>query len=313
MEITRRHLLGSMAKGAATVFAAGGVSSVALADESRAEEKQEASQTAIAMLYDATLCVGCQSCVSACAQANNLTPDKRLDTLHQSSRDLSDTTKNVVKLYKPADGAPYSYIKQQCMHCADPACVAACLFKALKKETGTGIVTWNPGLCVGCRYCQIVCSYHIPKFQWRGVNPRIVKCEFCKERLARGDDPACTSVCPTHAVVFGKRTSLLAEAKLRIAKSSGKYYEERVLGEREGGGTQVLYLTKALFEKLGLPKLGNESIPAKYLKWQKRMYSYLLIPAALYAVIVSITRKSWNRHEEHLKEEERATGLRPQL
>jgi hypothetical protein len=114
-------------------------------------------------------------------------------------------------------------------------------------------------------------------------------------------------------VVFGKRTSLLAEAKLRIAKSSGKYYEERVLGEREGGGTQVLYLTKALFEKLGLPKLGNESIPAKYLKWQKRMYSYLLIPAALYAVIVSITRKSWNRHEEHLKEEEKATGLRPQL
>jgi Fe-S-cluster-containing dehydrogenase component len=313
MEITRRHLLGSMAKGAATVLAAGGVSSVALADGSLAEEKQEASQTAIAMLYDATRCVGCQTCVSVCAQANNLTPDTRLDPLHQPPRDLNDTTRSVIKLYKPADGTPYSYIKQQCMHCVSPACVAACLFGALKKETGTGIVTWNPSLCVGCRYCEIVCPYHIPKFQWHGINPRIVKCEFSKERLVHGGDPACTSVCPTHALVFGRRTSLLDEAKLRIKNCPGKYYQDRVFGEREGGGTQVLYLTKAPFGKLGLPKMGDESIPGKYLKWQKQMYSYLLFPAALYAVIVSAARRNWNRHEKHLKEEEKATGLRTQL
>jgi Fe-S-cluster-containing dehydrogenase component len=313
MEITRRDLLGGMAKSAATVFAAGGVSSVALAESSQSEEKPQPSQTSIAMLYDATQCIGCQSCVAACAQANSLTPDTKLDRLHQAPRDLNDTAKSVVKLYKPADGSPDSYVKQQCMHCVDPACVAACLFKALKKEAGTGIVTWDPSLCVGCRYCEIVCPYHIPKFQWHGINPKIVKCEFCKERLAHGSDPACTSVCPTHAVIFGKRTSLLEEAKLRIMKNPGKYYQERVFGEREGGGTQVFYLTRAPFEKLGLPKPGNESIPGKYLKWQKRMYSYLLFPAALYAVIVFVTRKNWDRHEKHLKEEEKATGLRPQL
>jgi len=82
MEITRRHLLGGMAKGAATVFAAGSVSSVALAESSKPEEKPQASQAAIAMLYDATQCIGCQSCVAACAKANSLTPDTKLDRLH---------------------------------------------------------------------------------------------------------------------------------------------------------------------------------------------------------------------------------------
>lgn len=313
MNISRRDLVQNLAQCAAGALTAGAVSSVALPDAVLAEETKELPQTAVGMLYDATRCVGCQSCVSACAQANNLSPDTRRDPLHQSPRDLNDDTRNVIKLYKPVDGQPYSFVKQQCMHCADPACVACCMFKALKKEAGTGIVTWNPGLCVGCRYCEIVCPYHIPKFQWHGVNPRIVKCEFCKDRLAHGNDPACTSVCPTQAVVFGKRANLLREAKLRIAGKPHKYYQDRVFGEHEGGGTQVLYLTRVPFDKLGLPALENESIPAKYLKWQKRIYTCLIAPAFLYAGMLAVLRKNWKHREAESKEEEKSTGLRPQL
>lgn len=313
MDITRRHLLKNVAKGAATAIAAGSASSAALSGVVEAKEMQPLPDTAIGMLYDSTRCVGCQACVSACAQANNMTPDTRLDALHQAPRDLNENTKSIIKVYQPADGAPSSYIKQQCMHCVDPACVAGCLFKALSKDKKTGIVTWNPSLCVGCRYCEVVCSYHVPKFEWRKFNPKIVKCEFCKPRLEKGMEPACTSVCPTHAVIFGSRKSLLQEAKQRIAKAPGKYYQNRAFGEQDGGGTQVLYLTRTPFEKLSLPKLGNESIPGKYLKWQKLVYSYMVFPAVLYAGIVCVVKKNWTRHEKQMKEEEKSSGLRPQL
>ena len=54
--------------------------------------------------------------------------------------DLNSFTKNIIKLYKPADGKTYSYVKQQCMHCVDPACVAGCMFKGLQKDQETGVV-----------------------------------------------------------------------------------------------------------------------------------------------------------------------------
>ena len=70
-------------------------------------------------------CIGCKSCVVACADANGLQPDTRVDSLHQAPNDLNSFTKNIIKLYKPADHSPDSFVKLQCMHCLDPACVAA--------------------------------------------------------------------------------------------------------------------------------------------------------------------------------------------
>jgi ferredoxin len=195
----------------------------------------------------------------------------------------------------------------------DPACVAGCSFKALTKNPDNGVVGWTSSKCMGCRYCEITCPYHIPKFQWEGLNPKIVKCELCKERLAVGKEPACSTVCPAKAVVYGTREQLLAEAKRRIEANPGKYYENRVFGENDGGGTQALYLSHVPFEKIGLPDLGNESVPEKYLKWQKRLYSYLAVPVVAYATMVAVIRKNWNDHQHHMQEEQERTGLRPQL
>ena len=52
------------------------------------------------MLYDSTRCIGCKSCVVACAQANDLEPDTTLDSIHQAPNDLNAHTKNIIKLYK---------------------------------------------------------------------------------------------------------------------------------------------------------------------------------------------------------------------
>jgi len=313
MEITRREVLHRISTGGVAIAVGGAVSSATLTGIAHAEELAKVSPQAVALLYDATRCIGCQTCVVACTKANGLTPDTRRDPLHQAPTDLNNHTKTIIKLYKEANGTEFSYVKQQCMHCVDPACAAACMFGGLKKDAKTGIVAWNGKLCVGCRYCEIACPYNVPKFRWEGFNPEIVKCEFCKDRLAQGLEPACTTVCPKKAVIFGSREALLKEARLRIAASPGKYYEDRVFGEKEGGGTQVLYLSHVPFEKLGLPKLGDESIPGQYLKWQKRLYSYLVIPIGLYATLVGTIRKNWKGHEHHMEEEEKTTGLRAQL
>lgn len=316
MEITRRDIFKKIAAGGAAA-AVGGTSLVTLSGVVQAEEKPEAPKEAVGLLYDATRCVGCQSCVYACAQANQATLDKRPDdqqnSLYFAAPDLTSFTKNIIKLYKPAKGDGYSYVKQQCMHCIDPACVAGCSFYALHKDKTTGLVSWDGKKCIGCRYCEIACPFHVPRFQWDGMNPKIVKCELCKERLAEGLQPACTTVCPVHAVLFGKREDLLAEAKKRIQKNPGRYYENRVYGEVEGGGTQCLYLSHVPFENLGLPNLGTESVPQKYLKWQKRLYSYLVFPVALYASITAVVSRNWNEHQQHMAEEEKKSGLRPQL
>jgi Fe-S-cluster-containing dehydrogenase component len=313
MDITRRELLHKITAGGAAVAAGGAVSAAMLSGVAHAEELAKASPQAVGMLYDATRCIGCQTCVVACTQANDLTPDNRLDPLHQAPSDLNSHTKTIIKLYKPTDGTASSFVKQQCMHCIDPACAAACMFGGLKKDAITGAVKWNGSLCVGCRYCEIACPYNVPKFSWEGFNPKIVKCEFCSERLAKGLQPACTTVCPKKAIIFGSREEMLKEAKLRIAASPGKYFEDRVFGEQEGGGTQVLYLSHVPFEDLGFPKLNNESIPGQYLKWQKRLYSYLVLPIGLYGLLAGTIRKNWKGHEEHMEEEEKATGLRAQL
>jgi formate dehydrogenase beta subunit len=312
MEITRRDLLQKITTGGAVIAVGGAVSAATLTGIAHAEEAKLSLQ-AVGMLYDATRCIGCQTCVVACTKANDLTPDIRRDQLHQEPGDLNSNTKTIIKLYKSNDGKEFSYVKQQCMHCIDPACVSACMFGGLKKDEKTGAVSWNGKFCVGCRYCEIACPFNVPKFGWEGFNPKIVKCEFCKERLAKGVQPACTEVCPKKAVIFGPREELMKEAKLRIAASPGKYFENRVFGEHEAGGTQVLYLSHVAFDKLGLAQPGDESVPHKYLKWQKRLYSYLVLPAGLYAVLVGSIRKNWKDHEEHMEEEEKETGLRPQL
>jgi formate dehydrogenase beta subunit len=309
MAITRRELFTRVGKGAVPAAVAVTVGSGVL----EAAEPIPVPSAAVGLLYDATICIGCKACVAACAEANDTLPDTRRDSLHQAPSDLNDLTRNVIKLYKSEDGSEFSFVKRQCMHCLDPACAAGCPFQALHKDPESGFVAWSADKCIGCRYCTITCPYHIPRFQWQGYNPRVTKCELCSHRLAQGLKPGCTSVCPTGAVIFGSRSVLLLEAKRRIQDNPGRYYQDRVYGEHDNGGTQSLYLSHVSFEKLGLPELGPESVPAKTLRWQRRLYQYFALPALLYAGLVQVIRKNLTGHEQEAHEREKETGLRAQL
>jgi Fe-S-cluster-containing dehydrogenase component len=294
MSMDRRTLLKGLA-----VAGAGAATGTAPA---LASEPARAPDDAVGMLYDATRCIGCKACVSACKEANNLPGN-----LYDPPNDLNGYTKNIIKKY---EGEPHdSFMKQQCMHCLDPACTRACMVGAFKKRE-FGIVTWDPGRCIGCRYCQVACPYNIPKFQWDTANPKIVKCELCNHIIAdpttgelrEGALPGCCEACPKEAVIFGKYEDLLADARDRIATHPERYYPKgspKIFGEHDGGGTQVLYLASVDFEKLGLPDLGDEPAGELAQKVQHGVYQGFIAPVALYAVLGAVI---WRNRRSQKKE-----------
>jgi len=310
MHVSRRQALGLLAKGG-PLLATSSMGATCLAAEPSAAVPV-AARDAVGMLYDTTLCTGCKACVSACAEANGLEPDTRLNGLHQAPLDLNQFTKNIIKLHNPVGGVQ-SFVKQQCMHCLEPACVAACPFSALSKDGENGVVGWEGSKCIGCRYCEVACPFEVPKFEWAEQNPAIVKCEFCAHKLADNEEPACTAVCPTDAVIFGPRSALLESAKARVAASPDKYFENRVYGEHEAGGTQVLYLSHVPFTAIGLPTLAPDERPGRYLKWQSLIYKFFAVPLGLYAAAVVVMRQNFVDHEKELREEHEQSGVDPQL
>jgi formate dehydrogenase beta subunit len=251
---------------------------------------------AVGLLYDTTKCIGCKACVVACKEANNMPADidGYGEGLYDAPEGLNEYTKNVIQLYK--DGNEQSFVKKQCMHCVDPACVGACMLGALKKGE-FGIVSYDVSKCVGCRYCEVACPFNVPKFQWAKIAPRIVKCELCKERLAAGKQPACSEVCPRGAVIYGKYTDLLDEAHRRLQDNPDKYIP-KVYGEQELGGTQVLYLSHVDFEKLGFRFKGQESVPHLQQSVQHGIYKGFAGPVALYALLGAVMFRNRGKAEK---------------
>jgi ferredoxin len=120
-----------------------------------------------------------------------------------------------------------------------------------------GPVTYDPSICMGCRYCMVACPFEIPKYEYGSAAPRVRKCTFCAPRQEAGLAPACAEVCPTGALTFGRRQELLDEAKARVW-AKGSTYVKHVYGEHEAGGTSWLYVTdvdwSALALRTGIPE-----------------------------------------------------------
>jgi len=245
--MNRRDFLKLSGAGAGSLFLGG-------AQTARAREVWDGK----AMLYDATLCIGCRACQAACRREQGLPAETGEADLHDKPRELSASTRTLIKVAEVQQTGEWSFVKRQCMHCLHPACVSACPVGALQ-QTEDGAVVYRGERCIGCRYCQVACPFGIPKFEWDKSFPYIEKCDFCEDRLGEGLPPACADVCPTGAITFGDRDSLIAEARKRIEENPDKYVDH-IYGEHELGGTSVLYLSSVPFEKLGLPDVGSEPV-----------------------------------------------------
>jgi formate dehydrogenase iron-sulfur subunit len=206
-----------------------------------------------AILTDITKCIGCLECVSACKATYGLSMD--VPKIWQKNDGLSAS--NWTSVLQKSDK---HYVRKQCRHCLDPACASACPVGALQ-PTPEGPVIYDSGRCLGCRYCMMACPYGIPRYDWDQTVPYIRKCIMCYPRIKEGQQPACTQACPTEATIFGDRAELLAEAHRRIRHNPDKYIDH-VWGEREVGGTSVLYISDIDLDFLAYqPHLGADSLP----------------------------------------------------
>ncbi len=204
------------------------------------------------LLYDQTLCIGCKACEQACQSEHDQPP-------HEATR-LDAQSFNWVE-----DLGNDRFQRHFCMNCEDPTCASVCPVGAFTKHD-LGPVTWDPNLCMGCRYCMMACPFQVPRYEWDSVNPRVRKCDMCIHRVSRGRPTACAEVCPTGATLFGRREDLLAEAHRRLREHPERY-NGGLYGEEEVGGTAVLMLLAADPEKSHLPaNLPRQAMPM--LTWQ---------------------------------------------
>ena len=96
-----------------------------------------------------------------------------------------------------------------CNHCENPPCVRACPTQVTFKRESDGIVLMDFHRCIGCRFCMAACPFGARSFNFRDPRPFIKeinvkfptrmkgvveKCNFCAERLAVGQLPACVEV-----------------------------------------------------------------------------------------------------------------------
>ncbi len=217
-------------------------------------------RTPFAILTDTTLCIGCEKCVEACRSENKLGED--VPRRWKSRIDDLSSTRYTTIVRRPGS----RFVRQQCRHCVDPACVSACLVGALQQPKDSkgqrmGPVIYDSDRCMGCRYCMMACPYGIPRYTWEDPVPYIRKCDMCYDRVRKGGEPACVEACPEKATIFGQRDALIEEAYRRIQGSAGKYID-KVFGETEIGGTSVIYISDIPLDFLAFkPDLGNERLP----------------------------------------------------
>ena len=248
-----------------------------------------AAGTARTTLIDIANCIGCRACQVACKQWNEKDGEQtemEADLGFQNPATLSAKTYTLIAFHEMENaqqpgGVASAFVMQRCLHCLEPACVSACPTTALQRQSD-GPVRYDADECIGCRYCMLACPWDVPTADWNTRAPRISKCTHCNDRcdqplpVARNGGnlseaekktfsdtmqvPACVKACPADALRYGTRDEMLALAHQRIADRPDKYVNH-VYGEKELGGTTVLYLSRVPFEKLGFPTYGEKPFP----------------------------------------------------
>jgi len=217
-----------------------------------------------AVLVDLTRCTGCRGCQVACKAWNERDAGATVQGgTYENPPALNSDTFTRIKFSEKAgkDGPVWDFVKDQCLHCKEPACVSACPVGALIK-TGEGPVGYLFDRCIGCRYCMVACPFDIPKYEWESTMPWVQKCSFCSERIKEGMVPACVKTCPTTTMFYGDEAAVMAEAKKRLSAGRDKYVQQ-VYGEQEVGGTAWVYISDKPFNELGFnTRLGTKPLPA---------------------------------------------------
>jgi Fe-S-cluster-containing dehydrogenase component len=131
---------------------------------------------------DPSRCIGCRSCVTACAECDS---HRGVSMIHVDNLDRRNTIATV----------PFV-----CMHCVEPTCAMVCPADAIKRgEDGVVRSALKPR-CIACSNCVLACPFGIPKVEVE--MELMMKCDMCYDRTSVGLRPMCATVCPSQALAY---------------------------------------------------------------------------------------------------------------
>jgi len=238
----------------------------------------------LATLIDIRKCIGCEACVQACRETNAAKfpePRKPFPKMYPSRVKVSDWSerREVTDRLTPYNWLFIQHaavklngedteltIPRRCMHCVNPPCVKLCPWGSAK-QLENGISWIDADICLGGSKCKNVCPWDIPQRQ-TGVglyldllpslagNGVMYKCDRCRDRIARGERPACIDACPEEVQSIGPRQDIIAQAHAIAQEIRGYIY-----GECENGGTGTIYVSPVPFEELNRAITRSDGAP----------------------------------------------------
>ncbi len=183
------------------------------------ETPETSSVKRLAMVVDIGKCKeGCKDCFQACHAVHNV-PDignPKDEVKWLWTEEFKNVFPNQEHQFIGKD-LQNKQVEVLCNHCDNPPCVRVCPTGATWKRED-GIVMMDYHRCIGCRFCMTGCPYGSRSFNWK--DPRkylktqnkvfptrtkgvVEKCNFCAERLAKGQLPACVESCKEKGLIFG--------------------------------------------------------------------------------------------------------------
>ena len=170
---------------------------------------RSAQDTTSAKLIDTTTCIGCKACEVACMEWNDLPfRETVFDNTYQTMPETAWNYWNLIRFneHEREDGTlQWLMRKDQCMHCADPGCLARLPRRRRHRAVQNGIVDFQQENCIGCQYCVTGCPFNIPKF-----NPqtkKVFKCTLCTDRVSQGWSRRASRPVPPAACTSAPRTT----------------------------------------------------------------------------------------------------------
>jgi tetrathionate reductase subunit B len=175
-----------------------------------ANETTQAAGHDYAFVVDISRCIGCGQCVRACSIENEV-PEGQYrtwieryvvtpDGVHVDSPQGGMHGFDEVDEALASEAINSFFVPKLCNHCAEAPCIQVCPVGATFRSP-EGFVLVDPEHCIGCSYCVQACPYGV-----RFINREkhiADKCTWCYHRVSQGKLPACVTVCPTQARMFG--------------------------------------------------------------------------------------------------------------